>query len=43
MVEPKRPNALIRAIILEALDLLVDCKAEQLVSRDSAGPVYEIE
>jgi predicted aspartyl protease len=43
IVEPKRDSALIGAIVLEALDLLVDCKAQRLVPRDPSGPVYEIE
>ena len=43
VVEPKRDSALIGAIVLEALDLLVDCKHQRLVPRDPSGPVYEIE
>lgn len=43
IIEPKRPNALIGAIVLEALDLLVDCKAQRVVPRDPRGAVYEIE
>jgi predicted aspartyl protease len=43
VVEPKRENALIGAIVLEQLDLLVDCKHQRLVPRDPSGPVYEIE
>jgi predicted aspartyl protease len=43
IVEPKRQDALIGAIVLEALDLLVDCTTQQVVPRDPAGPVYEIE
>jgi len=43
IIEPKRENALIGAIVLEALDLLVDCKTQQVVPRDPAGPIYEIE
>jgi predicted aspartyl protease len=43
LVEPKRDNALIGAIVLEALDLLVDCKHQRLVPRDPSGPIYEIE
>jgi len=43
IVEPKRETALIGAMILEALDLLVDCKHQRLVPRDPSGPVYEIE
>ena len=43
IIEPKREDALIGAIVLEALDLLVDCKTQQVVPRDPAGPIYEIE
>jgi hypothetical protein len=43
VIEPKRDSALIGAIVLEALDLLVDCKHQRLIPRDPSGPVYEIE
>jgi hypothetical protein len=43
VVEPNRKEALIGAIVLEALDLLVDSKNQRLVPRDASGPVYEIE
>ncbi len=43
IIEPKREDALIGAIVLEALDLLVDCKTQQVVPRDPSGPIYEIE
>ena len=43
VVEPRRQTALIGAIVLEALDLLVDCTAQRVVPRDPSGPVYEIE
>ncbi len=43
VIEPKREDALIGAIVLEALDLLVDCKAQRVVPRDPRGAVYEIE
>jgi len=43
IVEPKRETALIGAIVLEDLDLLVDCVSHQVVPRDPSGPVYEIE
>ena len=43
VVEPRRDSALIGAIILEALDLLVDCKQQCVVPRDPSGPIYEIE
>jgi predicted aspartyl protease len=41
--EPKRETALIGAIILEDLDLLVDCVTRKVVPRDPAGATYEIE
>jgi predicted aspartyl protease len=41
--EPKRETALIGAIVLEDLDLLVDCVAQQVVPRDPSGATYEIE
>jgi predicted aspartyl protease len=41
--EPKRETALIGAIVLEDLDLLVDCAAQRLIPRDPSGPIYEIE
>lgn len=43
VIEPKRNDALIGAIVLEALDLLVDCKAQRVVPRDPRCPVYELE
>jgi predicted aspartyl protease len=43
IVEPRRKTALIGAIVLEDLDLLVDCQRQRLVPRDPSGPVYEIE
>jgi predicted aspartyl protease len=43
LVEPKRQEALIGAIVLEGLDLLVDCQNQCLVPRDPSVPVYEIE
>jgi len=43
VVEPKRETALIGAIVLEDLDLLVDCQQQRLVPRDPHGAVYEIE
>jgi hypothetical protein len=41
--EPKRETALVGAIILEDLDLLVDCVTQQVIPRDPAGAMYEIE
>jgi len=43
IVEPKRETALVGAIVLEALDLLIDCVAQRVVPRDPRGPIYEIE
>jgi len=43
IVEPKGETALVGAIVLEALDLLVDCRHQRLVPRDLRGPIYEIE
>ena len=42
-VEPKRDTALIGAIVLEDLDLLVDCTKQRLVPRDPDYIVSEIE
>lgn len=43
IVEPKRETALIGAIVLEDLDLLVDCAKLKLVPRDPDFVVSEIE
>jgi clan AA aspartic protease len=43
IVEPRRQTALIGAMVLEGLDLLVDCQNQRLIPRDPKGPVYEIE
>lgn len=43
IVEPKRESALIGAIVLEDLDLLVDCKKQRLVPRDPDNVFCEIE
>jgi predicted aspartyl protease len=43
IVEPKRETALIGAIILEELDLLVDCTHQRLVPRDPRYVISEIE
>jgi hypothetical protein len=42
ILEPKRDTALISAIILEDLDLLVDCKRLRLVPRDPKHKVYDV-
>lgn len=43
VVEPRRKHALIGAIVLEELDLLVDCNRQQLVPRDPERIISEIE
>jgi predicted aspartyl protease len=41
--EPKRDTTLLGAIVLEDLDLLVDCQNERVVPRDPSGAIYQIE
>ncbi len=43
IVEPKRDNVLIGAIVLEDLDLLVDCRTQTLQPRDPKQIITEIE
>jgi predicted aspartyl protease len=43
IVEPDRNDALIGAIVLEELDLLVDCTAQKLRPRDPKEIVCEVE
>jgi predicted aspartyl protease len=43
VVEPKRKDALIGAIVLEDLDLLVDCVHMRIVPRDPKIAIYDIE
>jgi predicted aspartyl protease len=43
IVEPKRKDALVGAIVLEDLDFLVDCTHQRLVPRDPNIVVSEIE
>lgn len=43
VLEPGRTDALIGAIVLEELDLVVDCTGQKLVPRDPEGPLAEIE
>jgi len=43
IVEPKRSDALIGAIVLEELDLVPDCVAQKLLPRDPKGILAEIE
>jgi clan AA aspartic protease len=43
IIEPKGDTALIGAIVLEELDLLVDCTHQRLVPRDPRFQIAEIE
>jgi len=43
IIEPKRDDALIGVIVLEALDLLVDPGEERLLPRDPSGIIAELE
>ena len=43
IVEPNRNTALIGAVVLEVLDFVVDCVAQELHPRDPNGIVAEIE
>jgi predicted aspartyl protease len=43
IIEPKRDTALIGAIVLEDLDLVVDCVDDRVLPRDPRGAIYEIE
>jgi hypothetical protein len=43
IIEPRRADALVGAIVLEDLDLLVDCQTQRLVPRNPNGPLFEIE
>lgn len=43
IVEPRRKTALVGAIVLEELDLLVDCAREELIPRDPRGLMAEVE
>ena len=43
IVEPKREDVLIGAIVLEDLDLLVDCRTQTLQPRDPKQIIAEIE
>ena len=43
IVEPRRKTALVGAIVLDDLDLLVDCTAQRVIPRDPRGAIYEIE
>lgn len=43
IVEPRRESVLIGAIVLEDLDLLVDCTRQRLVPRDPNQIISEVE
>ena len=43
IVEPHRTDALIGAIVLEDLDLIVDCAAQKVLPRDPNNIVSEVE
>jgi predicted aspartyl protease len=43
IVEPNRESALIGAIVMEDLDLIIDCTTQQLLPRDPNQIVSEIE
>ncbi|MBY0525042.1 MAG: retroviral-like aspartic protease family protein [Gemmataceae bacterium] len=43
IVEPKRTDALIGAIVMEDLDLIIDCTMQTLLPRNPKGIVSEIE
>lgn len=43
VVEPGRDSALLGAIVLEELDLVVDCKRKALVPRDPDRIIFEVE
>src|SRR5258708_27346241 len=42
VVEPKRKDALIGAIVMEVLDLVIDCTTQQLHPRDPRWIVSEV-
>lgn len=42
-VEPNRTDALIGAIVMEDLDLIIDCGRNQIVPRDPNGIISEVE
>ncbi len=41
IVEPDRESALIGAIVLENLDVIVDCQRQTLAPRDAKRTVFE--
>lgn len=43
IVEPNRTDALIGAIVMEDLDLIVDCGKNEVVPRDPNGIISEVE
>jgi hypothetical protein len=42
IVEPQQETALIGAILLEDLDLLVDCQQQRVIPRDPSWAIYEV-
>jgi predicted aspartyl protease len=43
IIEPRRETALLGAIVLEDLDLLVDCQNQRVIPRYPSGALFEIE
>ena len=43
IIEPGRDSALIGAVVMEILDLIIDCRTSQLVPRDPKRIISEIE
>ncbi len=43
IIEPARETALIGAIVMEDLDLIIDCTGQQLVPRDPKQIISEVE
>jgi len=43
IVEPNRDTALLEAIVMEDLDLLIDCTKNKLIPRDPNMMTFEIE
>ncbi len=43
IIEPARESALIGAIVMEDLDLIIDCTGQQLVPRDPKQIISEVE
>lgn len=43
IIEPDRESALIGAIVMEDLDLIIDCTSQQLIPRDPNQIISEVE